>query len=507
MPPSSNQTRTSEGSSCSAALNAASAADRSPRRAETWAWRWNRSGRPGRQRLRLADAVERAERVAHRQPHAGPRHQHLDVAADPARQLVGQRRRVAGPAEGEQRADLAQGGVGIVRRRRRGPRGSARAPRRRGRAWRRCRPAAPRWRRAARRGRRPGSARPRRGRAGPSRCSRAPGPARRRRRPCAGGRRPAGASSANSWSSAGGSNANSPAELVAAHLGRELGRDRDRGILVLQVDRERELLRHVERLELQRAPGLPQRAVEVAELAQHEAQVVVRAGHGRRRRPPPGRTRCAHPRSAGAPSARGRRRSTPPRCRSAPRGAPLILLERRAELAPLQEEQAQVEPGGEQRPVAVERPPEGRRSPASPAARPRAPRPDCSRPAGRPDRRATARSYEAIASARRPAWCRHTPALVPQLGRVGELAHQGVVELERRGQLAAQQVHLGHGLQGQPPVLARVQRQPVLAQRLLVQALLPEGQAQVVVRQRAALDDLRGARPRGWPRAACRSAA
>src|SRR6185437_6799001 len=36
-------------------------------------------------------------------------------------------------------------------------------------------------------------------------------------------------------------------ELVTAHLGGELGRDRDGGVLVLQVDRERKLLRHVER--------------------------------------------------------------------------------------------------------------------------------------------------------------------------------------------------------------------------------------------------------------------
>ena len=59
------------------------------------------------------------------------------------------------------------------------------------------------------------------------------------------------------------------------------------------------------------------------------------------------------------------------------------------------------------------------------------------------------------------------------------------------GQLAAQQVDLGHRLEGHPAVFAAVQRQPVLGERLLVQALLPEGQSQVVVGQRPAFDDLR----------------
>ena len=116
MPPSSNQTRTSDGSSCSAALKAASAAVRSPSRAETWAWRWKRSGRPG--------ASVCASRMQSSAPSASPTASRTRARATststspahPARELVGQRRRVAGPAEREQRADLAQRGVGIVGR-------------------------------------------------------------------------------------------------------------------------------------------------------------------------------------------------------------------------------------------------------------------------------------------------------------------------------------------------------------------------------------------------------
>ena len=71
-------------------------------------------GASGSERLRLADAVERAERVVDRQAHPRPRDQHLHVAAHPARQLVGQRRGVGCPAERQQRADLAQRRVGVV---------------------------------------------------------------------------------------------------------------------------------------------------------------------------------------------------------------------------------------------------------------------------------------------------------------------------------------------------------------------------------------------------------
>ena len=77
-------------------------------------------GPAGREHLRLTNAVERADRVAHREADPGARHQHFDVAAGPAGQLVRQRRGFGRPAQREERADLAQGGIGIVGRARSG---------------------------------------------------------------------------------------------------------------------------------------------------------------------------------------------------------------------------------------------------------------------------------------------------------------------------------------------------------------------------------------------------
>src|ERR1051325_3371057 len=85
----------------------------------------------------------------------------------------------------------------------------------------------------------------------------------------------------------------------------------------------------------------------------------------------------------------------------------------------------------------------------------------------------------------------HDSTLVPQLGRVGHLAQQRVVQLERRGEVVLQQVHLRHRLQRQPPVLAPLQRQAILPQRLVVVALLPEGEPEVVVRQLVPFHHLR----------------
>ena len=231
--------------------------------------------------LRLANAVERAEGIAHGQAHARPRDEHLDVAPHPARELVGQRGRVARPAEGEQRADLAQRGVGIVGRGRPGrpvalerlavepALGEDVAQEHGGGGVRRAARGGP-----AQLGRAPG-------RAIPSRCSRGRGRARRPATACGRGRRRVGRELGEELVQRRRIERELARELVAAHLGGQLGRDRDRRILVLEVDRERELLGDVERLELQRAAGLPERAVEVAELAQHEAQVVVRAGDAR----------------------------------------------------------------------------------------------------------------------------------------------------------------------------------------------------------------------------------
>src|SRR6185312_9773587 len=56
----------------------------------------------------------------------------------------------------------------------------------------------------------------------------------------------------------------------------EVGCDREIGILVLEIDRQLEFLRDVERLELEPALGGPQRALEIAEVRERESQVVVR---------------------------------------------------------------------------------------------------------------------------------------------------------------------------------------------------------------------------------------
>ena len=72
---------------------------------------------------------------------------------------------------------------------------------------------------------------------------------------------PAKMSSSSRWSKA-----NSPPSDSAATSAAISRRDRDRGVLVLQVDRQLELLRDVVRIELERALGLAQRAVEVAEV-------------------------------------------------------------------------------------------------------------------------------------------------------------------------------------------------------------------------------------------------
>ena len=61
-------------------------------------------------------------------------------------------------------------------------------------------------------------------------------------------------------------------------LRAEVGLDREVGILVLEVDCELELLRHVVRLELEGQLRLAQRALEIAEAREREAQVVVRFG-------------------------------------------------------------------------------------------------------------------------------------------------------------------------------------------------------------------------------------
>jgi len=46
-------------------------------------------------------------------------------------------------------------------------------------------------------------------------------------------------------------------------------------------------------------------------------------------------------------------------------------------------------------------------------------------------------------------------------------------------------VHFRHRLKVEPPILPRVEREPVLLEGFVVIALLPEGEAEVVVGERA----------------------
>ncbi len=59
------------------------------------------------------------------------------------------------------------------------------------------------------------------------------------------------------------------------HVGRDLRNDGDLRVLVLEIDGQDVLLRDVERIQLERALGGTEGAVEVAQVAEREAQVVV----------------------------------------------------------------------------------------------------------------------------------------------------------------------------------------------------------------------------------------
>ena len=138
--------------------------------------------------------------------------------------------------------------------------------------------------------------------------------------------------------------------------------------------------------------------------------------------------------------------------------------------------------------------------------RPRAPgpRPGCSRRADRrgPPRRPARRTRPpppagppggGTLRARSTAWA------------VGILPHQPLVELERGAQIAPEQVHLGHRLEVEPAVLPGLERQAIFAQRLVVIALLPEGEPEIEVRERTRRAPAAGAgvarsrRPRASP--------
>ena len=169
--------------------------------------------------------------------------------------------------------------------------------------------------------------------------------------------RGAGASSVNSRSSMPGVEGELAGEAVARHVGIQLGRDRDRRILELQINGERVLLRDVERLERERLLGGAQRAVEVAQLAEREAEIVV--GGGERRI---GVDRAAE-RGArvGVAAELHEHEADPVPSRRAVRRALKRLavgVERRLQRAAVQLEQAEIEPGGGRRPGARKRAPE-----------------------------------------------------------------------------------------------------------------------------------------------------
>ena len=77
---------------------------------------------------------------------------------------------------------------------------------------------------------------------------------------------------------------------------------------------------------------------------------------------------------------------------------------------------------------------------------------------------------------------RHT-ALAPELGRILLREQDLVVQLDRRRRILLEQMHLGHRLPNEILILVTVEREPVFLQRLGVVALLPEGEAEIVVRE------------------------
>ncbi len=108
-----------------------------------------------------------------------------------------------------------------------------------------------------------------------------------------------------------------------------------------------------------------------------------------------------------------------------------------------------------------------------------------------PESTPTARSYEAIASARRPAWCRQTPRSFQSFGesvnsRTSASYSSSAAGSSRRRRCTSAIAWSVIRRSSPTSSASRYSRE-----RFLVQALLPEGQAEVVVRECAALDDLR----------------
>ena len=279
-------------------------------------------------------------------------------------------------------------------------------------------------------------------------------------------------------------------ELFAANVRREVRRDRDRRVFVLEIDGERELLRDIQRLELERVPGLAQRAIEITELAEDKAQVVPRTGEARVGidRPAERVSRVLvptelHQHESDPVPPDGARRLFGQRA--------LIFLERLLELPPLQQEEGEIEASRQERLGDIERVPE-RGDGGLTAGFVRATHTKIvPRRAGSPGRsRRPARRTDRFGPA--AGLMQADAALVPQLRRIGILADQSIVKPERGGKIALEQVNFRQRLEAQSVVLARLECQPVLGDRLLQIPFLPERQSEVVVRERTALDDLHG---------------
>ena len=257
----------------------------------------------------------------------------------------------------------------------------------------------------------------------------------------------------------------------------------------MEIDREREFLRHVVRIELERAFRGPQRTVVVAQIREREAQVVMRAGVLRIRLDGPhervarvGKAFQLHQHQADAvPRGRG--------CRLA--GEDLtIRLERELEAAQMGQEQREVEPRADELRRELERLPK-RFDRILGAALVREDHPDVvprERVAGIHLRRLTVRDHGVR---RPPRLMQHDTPLVPELRRIGDFVDERLVELERVREVALEEVHLRHRLAHQPPILAALDREAIFAERFGVIALLPEREPEVVMRQLAAFHHFR----------------
>ena len=245
---------------------------------------------------------------------------------------------------------------------------------------------------------------------------------------------------------------------IGRPLAAEVRLDRDVGILVLDVHRELELLRDVVRIELERALRLAQRALEVAEIREREAHVVVRFGEIRPRldRARERVARIFELAQLGRARARCRstRRDAPAPC-SAPGGTPRAPAG--TAFARLSSS-ARLSRAFDERRARVERAFGTRRAPRRPRRGDRARRRGCcarSRTTARrrarddssPPRRRSARPDAARRRARSTA-----------SGSPVAAASSSSYSAQRLRRLAHQQVHLGHRLQHEIALLAALER-------------------------------------------------